>query len=406
MKFIALLALVLSSTIGFSQNRTLSGTIISENGEQLPYANLRVKNHNLGTISNGVGAFKLIVPSQLTSDSLLVSFIGYKPKAIKISDWTNGNAITLNQNSFDLAEVKITALSAEAILAKALKNIKSNYNQEAYKAEGFYRVTSKRDTNIIHLSEAVFELYQSQNDRPHQQLSIKKVRAIKDNKGSEGMDLGLTPEGIYTYDVVQHADNFNLLTKKGIKNHRFKLQGSEMVNGALAYKISFDQANDKFSGYKGTMYVDKETFAFVYFNFGKSPKGMEHNVYGGLMMRTLLAIMGLDIEMNKNNVSISYQNFNGKYYLNNVVNTTQMHFDNESEGYKFDADVRVDYLVTKVNDAKTEPFDSDEVASKNRLLQSKVMDYSSEFWDNYNIILPTDDYESIAKRIELRNAVK
>ena len=406
MKTLALVFALFLSAISFAQNRTLTGKIVSEQGEPLPYANVIVKNYNLGTVSNGNGHFKLIVPPQLQSDSLAVTFIGYKKQSYKISELSDNATIILKQNSFDLAEVSITALSAEAIIATALEKVSDNYNMEGYKADGFYRVQSKREEQTIHLSEAVFQLYQSKNSRPHQQLNLKKIRSVKDEKGSEGMDLGLTPEGIYTYDVVQHADNFNLLTKKGIKNHRFKLQGSEMVNGALAYKINFDQANDKFSGYKGTMYVDKETFAFVYFKIGKSPKGMEHNVYGGLMLRTVLAIMGLDIEMNKNNVSISYQKFNGKYYLNNVVNTTQLHFDNESDGYKFDADIRVDYLITKVNDAKTEPFDSDEVVSKNRLLQTQSNDYSSNYWDDFNIILPTEDYETIAKRIHLRNAEK
>lgn len=403
MRFIALLAIVLCSTIGFSQNSTLSGTIISEKGEPLPYANLKVKNHNLGTISNGEGAFKLIVPTELTSDSLLITFIGFKTKTIKISEWTDGTTITLNQNSIDLAEVKITALSAEAILAKALKNVKSNYNQEAHKAEGFYRVTSKRDTNIIHLSEAVFELYQSQNDRPHEQLRLKKVRAIKDKKGSEGMDLGLSPRGIYSYDIVMHPDQLDLLTKKGMRKHAFDLIGSELVQGQLAYKIEFDQIGDEFSGYKGTMYIDKESFAFVHFNVGYSPKGIANHKYGDFKFRTALAIMGLEIKLKRNELQISYQKSNGKYYLNTVINDAQMYFASEEKEYEFDADIRVDYLVTKIQDKAIKPFDSEEVAKKNRLLQSKAKDYSTQFWDDFNIILPTDDYESIAKRIADRN---
>jgi hypothetical protein len=379
------------------------GTIVSNNDEAMPYASLVVKGNNLGTISNENGEFKLFVPNELDSDSLLITFIGYKTKAIKMSGWTNGTKIVLTRKSIDLAEVEITPMSAELILAKALKNIELNYNLEPHKAEGFYRVTSKRGVNIIHLSEAVFELYQSQKDKPHQQLNLKKVRAIKDKKGSEGMSLGLSPRGIYAYDIVLHPDRFQLLTKKGIKKHAFELVGSELVNGQPAYKINFDQIGDKFSGYQGTMYIDKESFAFVHFKVGYSPKGIANHVYGNLKLRATLAIIGLKIKVKKNELQISYQKSNGKYYLNNVTSDGQMHFANEDNGYDFDADIRVDYLVTKIHDKEIQPFNEDEVASKNRLLQSQAKDLSNQFWDEHNIILPTNDYESIAKGIALRN---
>ena len=63
------------------------------------------------------------------------------------------------------------------------------------------------------------------------------MRAIKDEKASKGIDLGLKPNGIYEFDIVNNLDAIGLLNKQGLKLHTFKIDGSEFLNNKETYGL-------------------------------------------------------------------------------------------------------------------------------------------------------------------------
>ena len=92
MKYIIIIGFLFLSTFTFGQ--TISGKITTENGDEIPYANVYLKKTKIGTSSNDNGSYKLQnVPKD--KYTLIVSSIGYKTKAIKITI-TNDKKITRN----------------------------------------------------------------------------------------------------------------------------------------------------------------------------------------------------------------------------------------------------------------------------------------------------------------------
>jgi outer membrane receptor for ferrienterochelin and colicins len=95
------------STFVFGQ--TINGKISAENGEEIPYANVYLKQTKIGTSTNEIGFYELKnVPKG--SYTLIVSSIGYKTKSINIS-FTGDKTITKNitlleDNSLD--EIVVT----------------------------------------------------------------------------------------------------------------------------------------------------------------------------------------------------------------------------------------------------------------------------------------------------------
>lgn len=93
----------------FAFGQTINGKISAENGEEIPYANLYLKQTKIGTSTNEIGFYELKnVPKG--SYTLIVSSIGYKTKSIKIS-FTSDKTITKNialleDNSLD--EIVVT----------------------------------------------------------------------------------------------------------------------------------------------------------------------------------------------------------------------------------------------------------------------------------------------------------
>ena len=402
--YLVLCLLVSTSSILVAQNIAIEGIVISENeNAPLSYANVFLSKSQTGTITNDKGQFKLVIPESKANDSLVVSYIGFETKKLALGELSVGETIMLKEAEVTLANVLITDATAKTILEKAIARIPENYISDPYQTRGFYRLSSKKGESYIHLSEAVFDLYFSKNSKPNRQFRLEKMRAIHDEKASKGLDLGMRPEGIYSYDIVNHPEETELLTKKGLKIHSFKNEGREMVDGRAAYKITFDQKDAKNPGYEGYMLIDVETFAFVFFDFGISPKGLGKSKYGSAATRAVLKIMGIDLALEKNDYQLFYKRVGNKYYLNNVGNDAILHFASERDHYNFTADSRVDYLVTELKLAAVSPFTKDEILGQGKMIESQNSLYDANFWDAYTILLSSNDFAEIAEELVAKN---
>ena len=92
MKNIVFIYFLLTVTVVVGQ--TISGKITAENGDEIPYANVYLKKTKIGTSSNNMGFYELNnIPKE--SYTLLISSIGYKTKAIKVTI-INDKKITKN----------------------------------------------------------------------------------------------------------------------------------------------------------------------------------------------------------------------------------------------------------------------------------------------------------------------
>ncbi|TXD54198.1 MULTISPECIES: TonB-dependent receptor [unclassified Polaribacter] len=82
MKYIVILGFLFLSTFTFGQ--TITGKITTENGDEVPYANVYLKKTKIGTSSDENGFYEL---NKIPKDSykLIISSIGYKTKSIKIT---------------------------------------------------------------------------------------------------------------------------------------------------------------------------------------------------------------------------------------------------------------------------------------------------------------------------------
>jgi outer membrane receptor for ferrienterochelin and colicins len=102
MKSILLISFLFLSTISFAQ--TISGKISAKNGEEIPYANVYLKQTKIGTSSNENGFYELNNVPKGTY-SLIISSIGYQTKSIKINiiddKKINQNITLLDDNSLD-----------------------------------------------------------------------------------------------------------------------------------------------------------------------------------------------------------------------------------------------------------------------------------------------------------------
>jgi hypothetical protein len=133
-----LLVYLIFQTITFGQNLVIEGVIKTlKQKEPLPYTNIFLQKNYFGAMSNLNGQFKIIIPEGKESDSLVVSYIGYKTRTFSISEITNPFEVYLKEDLAILDEVVITGYTAESIIKKAIERIPDNYFYKPYISKGF-----------------------------------------------------------------------------------------------------------------------------------------------------------------------------------------------------------------------------------------------------------------------------
>jgi hypothetical protein len=88
------------------QTLILEGVIYQSNSSKgLPYVSVGIKGSAKGTVTDSVGNFSLTATS---SDSLMISFVGFKPRTIPIREFKS--PVFLEEEVFRLKEVVVNFL--------------------------------------------------------------------------------------------------------------------------------------------------------------------------------------------------------------------------------------------------------------------------------------------------------
>jgi len=276
--FIGLLFSISHPVIYCQQLYYIRGKVIDyKTSEPVPYATVRLKNSQVGVISNAEGDFRILNNPGFQSDSLIVSCIGFHRLSLAFSvlKTTGMNNLKLVPNIYCLKEVRVTArkkrLSPEIIIARALRNIKKNYPTVPFSYVSYYRDYQKDSSNYLNLNEAIIQTldkgfaYSSDSNRyrlldfkknldflrkniipyydlpetDHSDVSFKKIpfAIVGDQYGNELFIL-------LVHDAIRNFDKRSFsfvesLTQDYIRNHRFYSPDGIYDGSTLLYKIDF-----------------------------------------------------------------------------------------------------------------------------------------------------------------------
>ena len=101
-RIILLFSLMLSFSVLFAQQKSVTGRVTDENNEPVPGANVVVKGTTIGTVTDMDGNYKLQVPA--TAKLLNVTFIGFESQDVAIAGRLKID-IKIKQSSIGLEEV-------------------------------------------------------------------------------------------------------------------------------------------------------------------------------------------------------------------------------------------------------------------------------------------------------------
>ncbi|MEO8884692.1 MAG: hypothetical protein ABI367_01430, partial [Mucilaginibacter sp.] len=347
----------------------------------------------------------LIIPQANLTDSLRISCIGYTAKTLAISDIKRDEDlnVALEKSNTTLAEVTVTYYDADKILKKAMARIPENYINRPHILRGFYRMYTYNDQNPLQLSEAVFDVYNFGYTDKHADLfRLVKARSEKNERDFNTLEFGQKPNSIFETDVINHIMASGFLNDEGLLNHQFYATGLVDVNGNKAYEITFsEKPGVEGNTYRGTIYIDTKTYAFIYFDFGLSPSATSTIGATTFAKRSLMRLGNTGIDLLYDHTKVNYQQFGNKWVLSNVEGDDSLRVNNPEKKYDYVAHVKFNYQITAVDTTETESFSSK--IGRNDNINAYKSNGDEKFWKDYNIILSDYDVDDIFKKVKAIN---
>jgi hypothetical protein len=299
--FFGLLFCLSQPVIYCQQPDYIRGKVIdSKTSRPIPFATVRLKNSQVGVISNAEGDFRILNNPGFRSDSLIVSCIGFHRLSLTFSVLKTAgmNNLKLIPYIYSLNEVKVTArkrrLSPEIIIARALRNIKKNYPVTPYSYVSYYRDYQKDSSNYLNLNEGIIQTldkgfsYASDSNR-YRLLDFKKNMDFLRKNVTPYYDLPETDHSDEWFKKIPHAivgdqhgnelfillahdtfRNYNkrsfsfvhILTLDFLRNHWFSTPLGVYEGSTLLYKIDFIAKRKVTEDtYQGAIFIQRDDYS-------------------------------------------------------------------------------------------------------------------------------------------------
>lgn len=396
---------------GVGQTATvLQGTVTDEAGKLLAYATVQFKRITLGTLTNEAGEFVLQTPALQPTDTVVVTYVGYAPKAIAASTLATGKAVVVLQvKAISLPTQTVLALSPEELIKQAVKKIPENLHNEPALLAAFYREAKYvKDTKItnVQAAEAALAVYHTGADDRNplnnmadqvKLLRGRQVGQIEDEQAAQMLrslpDLKGSPYKLLGEDAVKYSYDrlFDFLNEKQFKKYSYTLRGIVALGAGEAYEITFDQKDGlKESLFAGRILIDRGSMALAEVDFSMSEKGRPHAAG--------FSLFGIGVKVKASGGQARYTAINGRWYLQylrrNVAITITAKTDKRKEKVAtkfnleptFDVGLVNELFVTSHKTTGAEPLPKNEVMGKNEVLYKKAENYDEAFWGEYNYI--------------------
>lgn len=302
-KIIKLILIILTvSNYTNAQSILVKGKIL-EQGTKTSIANATIKCGNFGSSSIKDGSFRMVLNQEIVNQlGLTISCVGFETKTVKYQE---GIEVMLKPSNLQLNEV-IVGISGLSILETAINRIELNYPQKDFTMEGYIKMhqMAKNDTADYKFfrNEAIVKIgvsaYKKNADESKVTL-VQNRNLLQDSLKREKEYIRfVSGYRLVLYGDYVHDRSF-ILNKSELKKYEYYLSNKTTINGRRTYVITFN--SKKKQDNEGIIYIDSASYAIVkidatHYNF--KPAGAIH--------------------VDEASKTISYQEINNKWYLQNV----------------------------------------------------------------------------------------
>jgi CubicO group peptidase (beta-lactamase class C family) len=387
--------------VAFHANaQVISGKITDRATRQpIPFVHVSIPETGEGTLGDEHGHYSLKLLPSAAGRHALISSIGYQPVQMAVPSLGGVLDMALLPDTILLQAVEITPVDPRQLIQQALARLSQNHGGTRT-LTCFYRLAARKAEHYIHISEAAFDLHQSSGGEA--QLTVLKAREVEDERAFNGVGMAIGTK-VSTVKTLDLAINPNTLffSKSGLRKHDFTYEGVTHIGTEEVHEISFDQKPLIKDGlYRGRIFFSTSSLALVQVEYELSPHGLPYVQAGNAAERAVLKLLNIQLDVHRQRTVIRYRPFGHRWYLDHIARDESTRVT--SKRYSFDVmvDERSDFLITRIDTAAQSS--SAQGAPSGRFLESSA-DTSRTFWEGYNILPSSVNYNALAADIEARN---
>ncbi|KAA6347692.1 hypothetical protein EZS27_004846 [termite gut metagenome] len=380
---------------------TVNGKVKDKQSKKaLEYVTVSIPETNIATITNTDGEFTIKVNKNLKVKTLEFSSVGYYTQKIPLKEEdVQDVTIVLTPLISTLQEVIVKGFNPRDLVKTAIGKIEKNNSMNPNLLTGFYRETVKKRRNYIHISEAIIHIYKTSyiEDITHDKTQIYKGRQLLSPKRGDTLMVKLQggPNLSLYLDVVKNRDW--LLDSEFLSNYKFRLENSVMIDERPHYVVNFEpQVVLSYPLLYGRLYIDEKNLTFSRAEFSLNMDDRNKVALSILKKKPF----NLRFKPEEINYLITYRQQNGCSYLNYIRSEINFKCDWKRKLFSTNYSIVSEMVVTDRKEQDITKIPSRLAFSDKHSLSDKVTDfYDENFWEDYNIIAPTESLEAAVHKL-------
>jgi hypothetical protein len=405
--------------------RVISGQVSNaSNNEPLAFATVALKKQLIGILTNEEGKFDLYIPESLKSDTLLISYLGYKPKLIEISTISGPLAIKLQSSAIELKEIVIRPMPPEHYIRLAMRRLKENYAAVPFETNAYYREKVLENKNLVKCDEGIFKTYypnyldtvrnqdqlmlfrraeniqqvtfmsEEKKKKEDREAARQKKKEAKGKKGEEKksekkddieIDLGSSFGGPQTIlrssNLARKSEGF--LDSLKFKDYEYSFAKSSTYNNTEIMVIDFKtKGRVDHLRESGKVYLDMANYSIIKFE--------SSGVFDiPAIIKPILFLYGLGIDDPLYTKHVEFQLINGRWYPKDIhyyvdLKLTRRHWFKSNEHSDFEIEQVFAVNKSKIENTTPIPQEKRFVASKD--MKTQIYNDEGLSWEGLNII--------------------
>jgi hypothetical protein len=380
---------------------TVNGTVRDKQSKRLlDYVTVSVTGTSVGTVTNADGVFTIKINKDFKAKTLEFSHVGYYTQKLLIQESdVQEAAIILTPLISTLQEIVVQGVSAHDLVKAAIGKIVKNNSPNPNLLTGFYRETIKKRRSYINISEAIINIYKTSYEEniTRDRIQVYKGRQLLSPKRGDTLVVKLQggPNLSIYLDVVKNRES--MLDPESLSDYKFRIEKSAMIDERPHYVISFEpQVILPYPLLYGRLYIDEQNLAFSRAEFSLSMDDRNKATQAILKKKPF----NLRFKPEEINYLVTYKQQNGYSYLNYIRSEINFKCDWQRKFFSTNYSIVSEMVVTERKEHDITNIPSKLVFSNRYSLSDKVNNfYDEDFWEDYNIIAPTESLEAAVNKL-------
>ncbi|ADV43748.1 carboxypeptidase-like regulatory domain-containing protein [Bacteroides helcogenes] len=370
--------------------------------KRLENVNVSIVGTNIGTVTNADGTFSLKVTTTAAFRGVEFSHIGFLNTRLSLQELEKLDELTVWMIPAPnlLSEIVVFG-NPRAIVEEAIRKIPDNYSATDNMLTAFYRETVQKRRRYISVSEAVMDVYKTayrDRDSGRDRVQLLKGRRLMSQRQNDTLSVKVVggPNLSLYLDIVKNGDA--LLSADNLNYYDFRMEEPVNLDNRMQYVVSFrPRVSLMYALFIGKLYIDRERLFFTRAEFGLDMANRVKAVEAILHKKPV----GLRFRPQEVSYLVTYHQQGAKTYLNYIRNVIRFKCDWKKRLFSSGYTAFSEMVVTDRTEHPLTGISGKNTFKSGQIFYDLVDEYWNEdFWENYNIIEPTESLEHAVDKLK------